>query len=137
MHSDAFAAGHIADDRLSANGITTARAVDEQIALALDADGVGVIAAKHAAHDAAKSRRTSRASASGRRLGSRGRQFGQHLARGKLAVSDARHQIVDLAESIVGGDLLQLVVFDFFERNAIFARFFSISLRPISMARSR
>ena len=37
---NAFAAGDVADDGLAANGIATAGAIDEKVALALDDDGI-------------------------------------------------------------------------------------------------
>src|SRR5260370_16978320 len=40
----AFAAGHVADNGFAANGVATAGAIDEQIAVSADDDGVGVTA---------------------------------------------------------------------------------------------
>src|SRR4029077_20319156 len=40
------------------------------------------------------------------------RQAGQHLPRRVFAVSDPRHQIVDLAQPVIGGDLAQVFVLD-------------------------
>src|SRR5579863_1891310 len=42
MHGDAFAARDVSHDALTANGITTAGAVDEHVSLATDRDGVVV-----------------------------------------------------------------------------------------------
>jgi hypothetical protein len=52
------------------------------------------------------------------------REFRQHLARRILAVANASHQVVGTSESVLAGRALQVLVFDFLERNAIFARFF-------------
>ena len=40
MHGHAFAARDVSDDRLAANRIATARAIDQQVAMAFDCDGV-------------------------------------------------------------------------------------------------
>ena len=59
-----------------------------------------------------------------RRRRARRQQTRQHLPRGIFSVADAGHQVIDFAESIAGGDFQQLVVFDFFQRDAVLARFF-------------
>ena len=53
MHRHALATGDISDHGLSADGIATSRAVDQQIILALDADALPLVAAEHPAHRAA------------------------------------------------------------------------------------
>ncbi len=53
MHRHAFTARHVADHCLATNRIAAASAIDQQIAVPLNADGVAVIAAKYAAHHAA------------------------------------------------------------------------------------
>src|SRR6266550_1723176 len=73
-----LAAGHVADDRFSANGVATLGAVDQQVAMALHDNGV-VIAAKNAAYHAGEATRglllaLRQPFATGRR------QLGQHLA---------------------------------------------------------
>src|SRR5580658_3872225 len=50
VDGDAFAAGDVADDGLSANGIATAGAIDEEVALSADDDGVAVGAEDAADH---------------------------------------------------------------------------------------
>ena len=54
VDGNAFAAGNVADDGFSANGVATARAIDEQIALSADDDSVGVSASEDAADGAGK-----------------------------------------------------------------------------------
>ena len=51
MDGNAFAAGDVADDGLAANGVATTGAIDEEVTLSADDDGVAV-AAKDAADDA-------------------------------------------------------------------------------------
>ena len=49
MHRDALSPGDVANDAFAADGVTTAGAVDQHIALAFDHDGV--VVAKNAADD--------------------------------------------------------------------------------------
>ena len=80
MHGHTFAAGHITDDRFAAYGIATARAINEQVALPLHADGAAVIATEDAAHHAAD--RGLIFNSGSRRFGFRsGCKFSQHLPR--------------------------------------------------------
>ena len=85
------------------------------------ANGVAMLSAENAADDAADC---------GLVFGRcswgfcRGREFTEHLARGIFSISDPGHQIVLLAESVIGGDALELFFFNVLERNAVFARFF-------------
>jgi len=48
MHRDAFAAGDVPDDVFAADGVATARAVDQQVVLALDLERVGAFAEEDA-----------------------------------------------------------------------------------------
>ena len=124
VHGDAFAARDVADDGLAANGIATARAVDQQVAVAFDHDGV--------ASSPPKTRRTTLVkppawSALPRptwAAAPAGRKLRQHLAGGILAVANAGHQVVGTAQSVVAGDSLQVGVLDVLQRDAVFARFF-------------
>ena len=50
VYGDALAAGHVANDLLAANRITTAGAIDHQVVVSFDLDG-RVVAAKDAPHD--------------------------------------------------------------------------------------
>src|SRR5208282_5215663 len=54
VDGNAFAAGDVADDGFAPNGVATAGAIDEQVALSADDDGVRV-AAKDAADNASQS----------------------------------------------------------------------------------
>src|ERR1700693_2554377 len=118
-----FASRDVADDSLAANGVATAGAIDEQVALSADDDGVAV-AAKDAAHYAGKAVGCGVLFSVGHRFSARGREFRQHLAGRVLAVADAGHQVVGASESVFAGRSLQVRFFNFFQRDAIFARFF-------------
>src|ERR1700722_4368154 len=127
MHRHSFAARDVADNAFSADGITTAGAVDQHIALALDHDRV--VVTKDPAHHAGDGSGLRTQSlgldiAGHRRRGAGRQQTRQHLPRGVFSVADAGHQVIDFSQAITGRNLLQLLVFDFFERDAIFARFF-------------
>src|SRR5579863_857263 len=124
MDSHAFAARDVTNDAFAADGVTTARAVDQHVALALDGDGV-VVAAEDTAHYAGN--RSAFAiqllggidvsSNSGRDAGRQ--QTGQHLACRILSIADARHQIIHPSQAVTGSHFLQFVVFDFLERDAV------------------
>ena len=123
----AFAAGNVADDGFAANRVATAGAIDEQVAVPADDDGVGV-SAEDAADHARKTPmpempldpRPVCAPANG--LGAGGSEFREHLAGGVLAVaepairSSARPSPYSVAT-------LQFLL-DFLERDAVFARLF-------------
>src|SRR6476619_8172712 len=53
VHGHALAARYVTDSRLAANRIATARAIDQQIAVALYAYGVAMVSAKDASNHAA------------------------------------------------------------------------------------
>src|SRR5579863_8679574 len=126
----AFAAGYVTDHALAADGVATAGAVHEQITMAFYADGVvAAVSAENPPNHAGDAAGFISFTVGGGRGGSR-RQASQHLPRGVLAVSDSGHQVVDLAQTIVRGDLQQYVVLDLFQRNAVFARFFFDQLAP-------
>src|SRR5271163_679563 len=127
VDGDAFAAGHVTDHVFAANRIAAAGAVHEQIAVALYADGI--VAAVSAENSPDYARDAARLTLSDRRRGSRG-QTSQHLPRRIFAVSYSRHQVVDLAQAVVGSDLTQLFVLDFFQRDPVFPRFFLNQLAP-------
>src|SRR6266851_686270 len=94
VNGDSLATRNVADDALSTNGIATAGAVDQHIALTLDHDGV--VVAKDAAHNAGDG-----AGLVGepfglditghRRRCACGQQARQYLTRGIFSVADARH----------------------------------------------
>src|SRR6185312_4214332 len=121
MHGDAFAAGDVANDGLSANGIAAAGAINEHVALTFDADGAAV-SAEDAADNAAESGVFFGGSGGG--WFACGSELAQNLARGIFFVADCGPQIVGLAQAVVGGDALEVRVFNVFERNAIFAGLF-------------
>src|SRR5580704_3284723 len=105
VDSDAFAAGHVTDDALAADGIATSGAVYEQVAMAFHTDGVvAAVSTENPTHHAGDAARFTSLTIGDGRGGSR-RQASQHLPRGVLAVSDSCHQVFDLAQTIVGGDL--------------------------------
>src|SRR5258708_9785763 len=127
VHRDSFAASDVADDAFSADGITTAGAVDQHIALAFDHDGVVVAkdAANYVRNGAGLIGESLGLDVSGHgRRGAGGQEPCKNLPRGIFSVADAGHQVIDLAQSVASGNFQQVVVFDFFERDAIFARFF-------------
>src|SRR5580704_7429458 len=124
VDGDAFAAGHVADDGFAADRVTTACAIDQQVALSLDADGVVVlVATENATHHTGQA---------GGFLGlvfrqgfaGRGRQASQYLPRGEFSIADSGHEIVRASYAVVGGDLLQLFVLDIFHGHAVLPRFF-------------
>src|SRR5579859_591102 len=129
----AFAARDVADDALAADGIAAAGAVDHHVSLA--ADGDAVVVAEDAAHHAGDGAGL-RSQAFGfdvPRDGVRracGQQLGQHLAGRIFSVTDARHQVVHLAQAIAARDFLQLFVLHVLEGDAVFARFFLDQLAP-------
>src|SRR5258708_6627350 len=102
MHRYSLAAGDVADDRFSPDGIAAARAIDQQVTVSLDANGVALVSAKYAADHTADS---SRAFVVSWGWGFRGRrEFAKNLARGIFAVADAGHQVVGLAKAVVRCD---------------------------------
>src|ERR1700692_3243812 len=107
MHGDAFTAGHVANHRLSADGITTAGAINQQVAVTLYANGAAVVSAKDAAHDAANAGVFVGRSRCGFR---NWREFSQHLPRRVFAVSDGSHEIVGLTQTVVGSDALKILL---------------------------
>src|ERR1019366_5331839 len=115
------------DDGLAANGVATAGAIDEEIAVSADDDGVGV-----SAKDAADDTRNAAGEAVGgglflgfrHGLGAGGREFCQPLAGRVFAVADAGHQVVGTAESVFAGRSLQVGFLDFLQRDAVLARLF-------------
>src|SRR5271166_2227713 len=123
---DSLAAGDVSDDAFAADGVTTAGAIDEHIALAFDHDGI--VIAKYAADDAGNStglvgKALSFDIAGHRRSGARRKKARQHLPRGIFSVADTGHEVVNFAKSVTGRHFEQLFVFDLFECDAIFARF--------------
>src|SRR5580692_6106345 len=127
VDGDALASGYIADHVFAADGVTAAGAVHEQVAVAFHADGiVAAVSAENSPHYA---RDAARVTLSDRRGGSR-RQTSQHLPSRILAVSNSRHQVVDLAQAVVGSDLAQLFIPDLFQRDPVFARFLLDQLAP-------
>ena len=119
MDGNSFAARDVADDAFATDGVTTARAVDQHIALAFDGDGV-LLAAEDTAHHAGDgsgfvAEFVGSFDFSFDGGGDTGRkQPGEHLARRIFSVTDAGHEVVGLAQSIAGSDFQQRVVFDFF-----------------------
>src|SRR5580658_1361031 len=102
VDSDALASGYIADHVLAPDRVTAAGSVYKEVAVALYANSV--VAAVSAENSPDYARYAARVTLSDRRGGSRG-QTSQHLPRRILAVSNSGHQVVDLAQSVVGGNL--------------------------------
>src|ERR1700761_1967056 len=108
MHRHALATRDIADDLLSANGVATSGAVDQQIVMAFDLDSRAVAAEdapSHAGEAAAIALLGPLRLMSGKRL----RLFRRHQPRQDgtrriLAVADRRQQVVGLAEAMLVGD---------------------------------
>src|SRR5690242_1436216 len=124
MHRDPFAASDVAHDGLASNRVTTAGAVNQQVAVSFYASGVVVLVAAESAPDHAGQPPgllffLIRQGRTGRR-----RHASQDLPRRIFAVADARHQVVGAPCAVVGGDLLPLLVLDVLERYAILAGFF-------------
>src|SRR5579871_1271507 len=122
MYSDAFAAGDVPNDSFPADGVTTTCAINEEIAVAFDANSVVFISAENPPHDAGKSTRFFDLFFR-RRFRSVGGQLRQHLACSEFAVADSGHEVINLAQAIVGSCSLQVFVFDVFEGDAILASF--------------
>src|SRR6185437_8566543 len=122
VYRHAFAAGHIADNVLTANGIAAARAVHQQVVMAFYLDGI-VIAAKNAAYHAGYRALLFLVGFAGLLRGS-GSQFGQHLARGKLAIADAGQEVISPPQAVVRGHAVKILLLDVFERHPVFARLF-------------
>ena len=96
VDGDALAARDVADDGFAADRVTTSGTIDEQVALALDDDGV-VVAAEDAAHDAADSRRarlsafaSSRAGGGARRAQAWPAPGGRNICRSRCPPSGRR-----------------------------------------------
>src|ERR1700693_3102833 len=87
-------------------------------------DDVVAVSAKDAAHHAGQTVGCGLLFSFGHRFSAGGREFRQHLAGRVLAVADAGHQVVGASESVFAGRSLQVRFFNFFQRDAIFARFF-------------
>src|SRR5262249_47870971 len=115
-----LAARDVADDRFAPDWITTAGPVHQEIAVTFHANGVGV-SAENPANDAGEAV----AIGLGSLTVSGGTGWGEtteNLASGGLAITDAGHKVVRTAETIVGSDLLIVLLFEVLERNAVFAR---------------
>src|SRR5215467_452569 len=103
VHCDALAACDVTDDVFAADWITTAGAVDQHVSLAAHGDGVVVSedAADNAGDTAGLRRQAFRFDVPrNRRSCTSGQQACQNLPRGVLAVADARHQVLTLAETV-------------------------------------
>src|SRR5271165_3837035 len=83
----AFATGDVAHDRFSANRVATAGAINQQVALSADDDGVSVAAPKDAAHGACKTVGRSLLLGIRDRLRASGCEFREHLTRRVFAVA--------------------------------------------------
>src|SRR5579864_6946538 len=127
MNRYAFTPRYVANHGLTANRITASRAIHQQVAMALHSDSIAVVPAKDPAHHAANSGLFLPGP-----LGSfrSRRQFAQNLARGILSVADCGHQIVSLAQPIVGSNALQICVFNVFQRDSVLAGFLLDKLPP-------
>src|SRR5437763_727134 len=114
MHRHALSPRDVADNLLSADGIAAARAIDQQLVVALHLDRRRITTgAKYAADHAGQSaiglffRHRLRGWVSARWRYSR-----QHLPRGKFSVADARHQLRCSAHTIFGSDTLKFFLVD-------------------------
>src|SRR5260370_1313147 len=104
MHRDALAARDISDDAFAANRIAALRAINQQIVAALHFnDEIAGGVRRLSGHRWRWLWNFSR-----RRFHLIRRQLLQHLPRGKLAISQGRMQIFDLAAAIVPGDAFQV-----------------------------
>src|SRR5437870_4375364 len=121
MYSNTLAASDVAHDVLASNWVTTSRTIDEQVAMPLDRDCIG-IAAKTTAHHAGKPAALVLDFAG--RLCTRWRQSPQYLACRVFTVANAGHQVVGPTQAVIGGNFLQRLVFYVFQRDAVLARFF-------------
>src|ERR1700680_2243603 len=122
VHGDAFAAGHVTYNLLTANGVAAAGAIHQQIAVAFHADGiVASVSAENPAHHAGNTTRFFTLGGGGSRSWG---QTSPDLPSTVIAVSDPGHQVVNLAQAVIGGDLAQLFVLDLFERDPVLAGFF-------------
>ena len=114
VNRDTLAARDVADDRFAPDWITTAGPVHQEIAVTFHANGVGV-SAENPANDAGEAV----AIGLGSLTVSGGTGWGEtteNLASGVLAITDAGHKVVRTAETIVGSDLLIVLLFEVLER---------------------
>ena len=109
MHRDSLAAGDVADDLFAADGVATSRAVDQQIILAFDLEGLGALAEedaldglRHVAELVAHSALLGLFDLGGQRAA--GLELVEHLAGGELAEADAGQQVFFAAEAVLVGD---------------------------------
>ena len=123
VNGDAFAASYVTYDILAPDGVAASRPVHEQIAMAFDADSVvATVSAENPADHAGNATRLFSLTVGGGGGRAR-RQTRQHLPGRVFSVSDPGHQVVNLAQAIVGGDLAQLFVLDLLQRDPVLARF--------------
>src|SRR5215469_9994827 len=121
MHCHALAAGYVPNNGLASNRVTTSGPIDEQVAVAFDADGIAMIPTKNPAHHTANAGiLLCRLSRLFRRRG----QLAEELTRGILSVADPRHQIVRPTKPIIRSYALKLIFLDVLQRDAILAGFF-------------
>src|ERR1700728_443627 len=133
MYGNAFAARDVADNSFATDRVATARAVDQHIALAADGDGIVIPedAAHHAGDAPGLRSQTLGFDIAGNGMGRPSMQLaGQQLVRGIFSAVDSRLEVVGLVQPISGGDLLQIFVFVFFQRDSVLARFFIYQLAP-------
>src|SRR4029077_1707972 len=124
MDGNALATSDVADDGLAPNRVATAGAIHQQVAVALDANGVVVlVATEDAPHHARESARLL-LFLIGQRRADRRRHASQYLTRRIFAVANARHEVIGTPRAVVGRNFLQLLVLNVLERYAILARFF-------------
>ena len=128
MNGDAFAASDVAHDLLAANGIATARAIDEQVVLALYLQRVraGKMQFAYRVGHAGFARTAWLDLWSGfglRQIRAAGSQPVEHLAGGVLAQAQRRQKIGGRSHAVFIGDAAQVLVGDLSLWNLVFTGF--------------
>jgi len=126
VDGDSLAAGDVADDLFAADGVATARAIDEEIVLPFDLKGVRTFAEEDALDSV---RHIGEGAGVGLGVGvfgghrAAGFELVEHLARGVFAEADAGEEVLFVAKAVVVGDAVEVDGGEVGERDFVLAGF--------------